>query len=40
MRDGGDLRLHYKAVEAMPEGVSLRLTMTDAQRAKAIGFAE
>lgn len=38
MRDGGDLKLHYKAVEAMPEGVSLRLTMTDSQRAKALGM--
>ena len=28
MRDGTGLMLHYKAVEAMPEGISLRLATT------------
>lgn len=32
MRDGSGIRLHPKAVEAMPQAVSLRLTMTDDQR--------
>jgi len=36
MRDGSGIRLHYKAVEAMPDIVSLRLATADGQ--KSIGF--